>query len=75
MGKVFWVGAVRFIADEGNVEESLRRLVAKDILVHKRQSTLHGEDECAFRHILIRDITYTMVPKSRRWAKHTRCAD
>src|SRR5579859_153274 len=75
MGKVFWVGAVRFIADEGNVEEPLRRLVAKDILVHKRQSTLHGEDEYAFRHILIRDIAYTMVPKSRRWAKHARCAD
>ena len=75
VGKDFWIGAVCFIAGEDHAEAALRTLVAKDVLVHKRRSTLLGEEEYTFRHILIRDVAYAMLPKSQRWPKHARCAE
>jgi class 3 adenylate cyclase/tetratricopeptide (TPR) repeat protein len=75
VGKDFWLGAVRFITGGNHVDEALQALVGKDVLVQKRRSTLRGEKEYTFRHILIRDIGYMMVPKSQRWPMHARCAD
>lgn len=75
VGKDFWLGAMRFIIDENHVQEALRALVGKDVLVHKQRSTLLGEEEYTFRHILIRDVAYAMLPKSQRWPKHARCAE
>jgi class 3 adenylate cyclase/tetratricopeptide (TPR) repeat protein len=75
VGKDFWLGAVRFITDENHVEEALGALVGKDVLVLKQRSTLVGEEEYTFRHILIRDVAYAMFPKSQRWPKHARCAE
>ncbi len=75
VGKDFWLGAVRFITDENHVEEALRALVGKDVLVLKQRSTLLGEEEYTFRHILIRDVAYAMFPKAQRWPLHARCAE
>jgi tetratricopeptide (TPR) repeat protein len=44
-------------------------------LVQKQRSALQGEEEFTFRHILIRDVAYAMLPKSLRWPKHSRCAE
>jgi class 3 adenylate cyclase/tetratricopeptide (TPR) repeat protein len=75
VGKDFWLGALNFIAGENHVDETVRGLLAKDLLVHKHRSTFLGEEEFAFRHILIRDVVYSMLPKSQRWQKHVRCAE
>jgi len=75
VGKDFWLGAVRFISGGNHIDEALQALLGKDVLVQKRRSTLRGETEYTFRHILIRDIGYMMVPKSQRWPMHARCAD
>ena len=75
VGKDFWLGALRFIAGADYVEEALPALVAKDVLVHKRRSILLGEEEYTFRHILIRDVAYAMLPKAQRWPQHARCAE
>ena len=75
VGKDFWLGAVRFITDEDQVEEPLRALVGKDVLVLKQRSTLLGEEEYTFRNILIRDVAYAMFPKAQRWPLHARCAE
>ena len=75
VGKDFWLGALHFVADENHVDEAIQALVGKDVLVHKRRSTLRGEEEFTFRHILIRDVAYAMLPKAQRWPKHARCAE
>ncbi len=73
-GKDFWLGAVHFVAEENHVEESVRALVGKELVIPKRRSTVIGEEEFSFRHILIRDVAYAMIPKAQRWAKHARVA-
>jgi len=75
LGNDFWLGGLRVVADEDHVDESVRALVDKELLIHKRRSTLIGEEEFTFRHILIRDVAYTMIPKSQRWLKHARFAE
>ena len=73
-GKDFFLGGVRFVADENHVDESVKALLEKDLVIRKRRSTLAGDEEFTFRHILIRDVAYTMIPKARRWPKHARLA-
>ena len=74
-GNDFWLGAVRFIAGEDNVDKAISALVGKELLIHKRRSTLLDEQQFTFRNILIRDVTYATIPKSQRWLRHARCAE
>jgi class 3 adenylate cyclase/tetratricopeptide (TPR) repeat protein len=73
-GKDFWRGGLQAVADQNHIEETVRRLVAKELIVPKRRSTIAGEEEFTFRHILIRDIAYGSIPKAQRWPKHERVA-
>ena len=75
VGKDFWLGALGHLIDESNIDIAVQGLVAKDVLVHKRRSTLRGEDEFTFRHILLRDVAYATIPKAQRWPLHARCAE
>ena len=70
VGKDFWIGALHAITEGTHVAEAVGALVGKDLLVRKPVSTLVGEDEFTFRHILIRDVAYAMIPKAQRWQKH-----
>lgn len=74
-GKDFWLGGVRFVAEENHVEDALDALVRKEIVLRKPRSALEGEEEFSFRHILIRDVAYATIPKAQRWAKHMRLAE
>jgi len=47
--------------------ESLRR---RDIIVPGERAGLGGEQELAFKHVLIRDVAYSMLPKAVRARKH-----
>ncbi len=75
IGKDFWLGALRDVSDEDHTEEAVGALAAKDLVVRKPLSTLVGEEEITFRHILIRDVAYAMIPKAQRWPKHARHAE
>ena len=75
VGRDFWLGALRRVADETHIEDTIRRLVDKELLVRSPRSTLRGEEEFTFRHILIRDVAYAMIPKGQRWLKHAYCAE
>jgi class 3 adenylate cyclase/tetratricopeptide (TPR) repeat protein len=74
IGKDFWLGALRAIMEEDHVEETIQALTSKDLVVRKPLSTLVGEEEITFRHILIRDVAYAMIPKALRWPKHAQHA-
>jgi len=74
VGKDLWVGALRAIDESDHVSEAVGALVGKDLLVRKPISTLVGEEEFTFRHILIRDVAYAMISKAQRWPKHARHA-
>lgn len=74
VGRDFWLGALQAL-DESLADDALESLVDKDVLVRRPRSTLRGEKEYGFKHILIRDVAYRMLPKTQRWAKHMRFAE
>ncbi len=74
-GKDFWIGGVRFVIPDNHVEEALALLEHKELVVRKPRSAVAGEEEFTFRHILIRDVAYGLIPKAQRWAMHGRLAE
>ncbi len=76
IGEMFWPGAVAAIArsDEAEVDERLRRLVAGDIVRRARTSSVKGQGEYAFLHVLVRDVAYEQIPRGQRAQKHAAAA-
>jgi predicted ATPase/class 3 adenylate cyclase len=74
VGQTFWEGALEPIADEAGADlpEVLASLHDKDILmpVAAPEAGLGDEREIAFKHVLIRDVAYGMLPKAVRCRKH-----
>ncbi len=72
VGRTFWEGALAPVveAEGGDLAGALRALRDKDIVVAGEGSALAGEPELAFKHALIRDAAYEMLPKAVRAQKH-----
>jgi len=68
LGKVFWLGAL------GVSEQRLHALQQKEFVQRARRSTVAGETEFAFRHVLVRDVAYGQIPRAERAQKHVRAA-
>jgi class 3 adenylate cyclase/tetratricopeptide (TPR) repeat protein len=72
IGRTFWEGALAPVAETegGDLAEALRVLRDKDIVVAGEGSALAGEPELAFKHALICDAAYEMLPRAVRAQKH-----
>jgi predicted ATPase len=76
VGKVFWAGAVAAMGgrDLAGVTDALRELSRKELVRPARRSSIEGEAEHAFWHILTRDVTYAQLPRASRAARHVAAA-
>ena len=77
IGREFWPGAVvELLPAEARASagEHLRALVHRG-LIHPDRSTLAGEEQLRFKHILIRDVAYNGAPKTLRAELHEGFAD
>ena len=76
IGRIFWPGALAHLNGAGgDLGQGLAELEQRDVIRPQETSTVAGEREYAFKHILIRDVAYAQVPKGRRVGLHVRCAD
>src|SRR3954449_3104564 len=77
VGQTFWEGALAGTAAEEGLDlgKTLANLEEKDLLAPSPGSRLAGEREYAFKHVLIRDVAYSMLPKSVRCRKHVEVAE
>jgi class 3 adenylate cyclase/tetratricopeptide (TPR) repeat protein len=76
VGNVFWPGAVAHIGSfTGDLEPSLDLLERRDFVHANRETTVVGEREYEFKHILIRDVAYERLPRGRRAQLHARFID
>ncbi|MBD0328959.1 MAG: AAA family ATPase [Thermoleophilia bacterium] len=75
-GKVFWEGAVVAVdgVDREAAEAALHRLARKEFVERARRSSVEGEREYAFRHVLVRDVAYGQIPRGARAHLHERAA-
>jgi class 3 adenylate cyclase/tetratricopeptide (TPR) repeat protein len=76
VGKVFWAGAVAEMGShtEAEVKEAMRELSRKELVRPQRQSTMEGESEYAFWHVLTRDVAYAELPRAARASRHVAAA-
>jgi class 3 adenylate cyclase/tetratricopeptide (TPR) repeat protein len=72
VGRAFWEDLLEPVArEEGDdLHAALAALREKDIVVAGAGGRLAGQPELAFKHVLIRDVAYGMLPKSVRARKH-----
>ncbi len=69
VGRVFWRGAVERLGG-GDVGGALDGLIEKGLVVEREGSTIEGERELIFNHILTRDVAYAGIPRARRVDAH-----
>jgi class 3 adenylate cyclase/tetratricopeptide (TPR) repeat protein len=69
IGKVFWLGAL------SATEQQLHALQQKEFVQRARRSSVQGETEFSFKHLLVRDVAYGQIPRAARSEKHLRAAE
>jgi hypothetical protein len=76
VGRVFWPGPVALLAhrhDEA-VDASLRILEERELILSRMTSSLAGQQELIFKHVLIRDVAYESLPRRDRTDAHAAVA-
>jgi class 3 adenylate cyclase len=76
LGKVFWAGALAEMGgrNPADVEQALHELARKELVRPARTSSMEGEREHGFWHLLIRDVCYAQIPRAARAARHVAAA-
>ncbi|HUF00879.1 MAG TPA: AAA family ATPase [Gaiellaceae bacterium] len=77
VGKVFWLGAVATVstAPRWTAEELLHALERKQFVRRERRSSVAGEMEYGFWHVLVRDVAYAQIPRGERAERHALTAE
>jgi class 3 adenylate cyclase/tetratricopeptide (TPR) repeat protein len=77
IGKVFWAGAVAGVggAVRQAIEQPLHALSRKEFVRRERRSSVAGEEQYIFLHVLVRDVAYGQIPRGSRSAKHRAAAE
>ena len=77
VGKVFWLGALASVGarERWAAEQALHGLERRELVVRERRSSVAGENEYAFRHVLVRDVAYGQIPRAVRGEKHALSAE
>jgi class 3 adenylate cyclase/ATP/maltotriose-dependent transcriptional regulator MalT len=70
VGRVFWQGALEWLAPDLDVAELLDALCSREFLVREERSTISGDVAFRFKHGLIRDVAYSGMSKVRRAQEH-----
>jgi hypothetical protein len=75
-GRTFWRSGVRGVlggeVTEEAVERRLRQLVEQEWVERQESSRFPGEEAYRFRHVLVRDAAYGLVPDSHKPEGHRR---
>ena len=78
VGRTFWNGAVASILDgedrPQDLDDILRRLEDRGLVHAGIGSTIVGEREFSFRHILTQEVAYESLPRRERATAHARVA-
>jgi DNA-binding SARP family transcriptional activator len=76
LGRIAWTGGLAAVGDHDrdSLQACLDHLEAKEFLYRARRSSVAGEPEYGFRHVLIRDVAYGQIPRAQRADKHRRAA-
>jgi tetratricopeptide (TPR) repeat protein/predicted Ser/Thr protein kinase len=78
-GRSFWTGGLRALLDERvsaeELERCLRQLVELELVERQPGSRFPEESEYRFRHALVRDAAYSLVPDSLKPIGHRQAGE
>lgn len=84
LGKVFWAGGVAALGTGAQVsghrsgqevDAALAALCQRELLRERPGSRFRGEREYSFKHDLVRDVAYELLPRAERRTLHGRAAE
>jgi class 3 adenylate cyclase/tetratricopeptide (TPR) repeat protein len=70
VGKEFWRGPLRALSRNEAIDQVLDALETRDLIRREPTSRLKGDIEFSFKHMLIRDVCYSTLPRAERRAAH-----
>ena len=70
VGRIFWIEALRGLAGEDDLDDALRALENRGLVLARQTSSLAGQVEFAFKHALLRDVAYASLPAALRARGH-----
>jgi class 3 adenylate cyclase len=74
VGRVFWDGAVAAIAGVEDVDGALTTLRRREFVLERLSSSIVGQTEFIFKHVLTRDVAYESLPRRERGRAHAEAA-
>jgi predicted ATPase/class 3 adenylate cyclase len=74
VGRTFWSGAVSELSGTDDLGPILRTLQQREFITERVTSSISGEVEYTFKHILIRDVAYESLPRKARGEAHASVA-
>ncbi len=70
VGKVFWSGAVAALRPAAHSRDAIRELMRRELIRPIRDPSMHGQEEYAFVHALVRDVAYGRLARDDRAHLH-----
>src|SRR5436190_8732183 len=75
-GKVFWRGALERMSDDPErLPALLFALEGRDLIRRQTVSSIEGDQQFIFKHVLIRDVAYDLLPRARKRERHAQVAE
>jgi class 3 adenylate cyclase/tetratricopeptide (TPR) repeat protein len=76
VGRIFWTGPLRRLVGEevGDIDEVLDALESRELIRARLSSSIGGDREYIFKHVLTRDVSYESLPKRDRATAHATVA-
>src|SRR6266540_2273448 len=76
VGRIFWTGPVGRLlnGDAEQVDDILDRLEDRELVLARLGSSMAGDREYSFKHILTRDVAYDSLPRRDRATAHATVA-
>jgi predicted ATPase len=76
VGRIFWRGGLERIArDPDGLGAALAALERRDLIHRDAVSRIEGDEQWTFKHVLIRDVAYGLMPRARRREGHRHIAE
>jgi class 3 adenylate cyclase len=74
VGRTFWSGAVQELSTATDLDTILGTLKRRELIEERLTSSMAGETEYTFKHLLIRDVAYESLPRRERGRAHLSAA-
>ncbi len=74
-GRTFWRGMLEQRGREpAELQRTLAALERRDLIRREPSSSFEGQDQYAFKHVLIREVGYELLPRAERRVRHAEVA-